>query len=97
MDNDDLVTDPDEPTPADYEPPDRRPTLLLVDGYGLIFRAYHAVPSGIATSKGEQVNPVFGFASMLPDMSCSERTDDATSALGGGRTSRQDAGATARG
>ncbi|MFM9105930.1 MAG: hypothetical protein ACKOWF_04450, partial [Chloroflexota bacterium] len=45
-----------------------RPTLLLVDGYGLIFRAYHAVPASITTSKGEQVNAVFGFASMLLDV-----------------------------
>ena len=39
--------------------------LLLVDGHALVYRAYHAVPAGFMTSKGEPTNAVFGFTSML--------------------------------
>src|SRR5690348_1436523 len=42
--------------------------VVLVDGYGLIFRAYHALPPTLATAQGEQTNAVFGFASMLLDV-----------------------------
>jgi 5'-3' exonuclease len=38
--------------------------LILVDGHALFHRAYHAIPS-LTTSKGELVNAVYGFASML--------------------------------
>ncbi|MDQ3692767.1 MAG: DNA polymerase I [Chloroflexota bacterium] len=69
---------------------DDRPTLLLVDGYGLIFRAYHALPSSIGTSAGEQVNAVFGFASMLLDVLRNERPDYAIIALEGGKTFREE-------
>ena len=39
-------------------------TLLLVDGHALVHRAFHAVPP-LSTTKGELVNAVYGFASML--------------------------------
>ncbi|MDO8573809.1 MAG: DNA polymerase I [Candidatus Daviesbacteria bacterium] len=38
--------------------------LVLVDGNALLHRAYHAVPP-FTTSKGELVNAVFGFSSMV--------------------------------
>ena len=38
--------------------------LLLVDGHALVHRAFHAIPP-LTSSKGELVNAVFGFASML--------------------------------
>jgi len=38
--------------------------LVLVDGNALLHRAYHAVPP-FTTSKGELVNAVFGFSSMI--------------------------------
>lgn len=38
--------------------------LVLVDGNALLHRAYHATPP-LSTSKGELVNAVFGFTSML--------------------------------
>lgn len=38
--------------------------LVLVDGNALLHRAYHATPP-LTTSKGELVNAVFGFTSML--------------------------------
>ena len=69
---------------------DARPTLILIDGYGLIFRAYHALPPTLTTAAGEQVNAVFGFASMLLDTFRSQKPDYAVVALEGGRTFRQD-------
>jgi DNA polymerase-1 len=62
---------------------------LLIDGYGLIFRAYYAIKNEISTSKGETVNAVFGFASMLLDVLNRERPDHAIIALEGGRTFRE--------
>src|SRR3990167_3603815 len=38
--------------------------LVLVDGHALFHRAFHAMPP-LTTSKGEFVNAVFGFTSML--------------------------------
>ncbi|MCC6314017.1 MAG: DNA polymerase I [Thermomicrobiales bacterium] len=67
-----------------------RPVLMLVDGYGLIFRAYHAMPPSIASSTGEQTNAVFGFAAMLLDVIRREQPDYAVVALEGGRTFREE-------
>jgi DNA polymerase I-like protein with 3'-5' exonuclease and polymerase domains len=38
--------------------------LVLIDGHAVFHRAYHALPP-LTTSKGELVNAVFGFTSML--------------------------------
>src|SRR4030066_2510588 len=38
--------------------------LVRVDGHAVFHRAYHAMPP-LTTSKGELVNAVFGFTSML--------------------------------
>ena len=69
---------------------DDRPTLVLIDGYGLIFRAYYAIKNEISTSKGEVVNAVFGFASMLLDVLNRERPQHAIVALESGRSFRDD-------
>jgi DNA polymerase-1 len=63
---------------------------LLVDGYGLIFRAYHAIKNEIATSRGEVVNAVFGFASMLLDVLRREQPAYAIVAMEGGPTFRDE-------
>lgn len=68
-----------------------RKNVMLVDGYGLIFRAYHALPPSMTNSRGEQLNAVFGFASMLLDVLLSQKPDYAVIALEGGRTFRHDA------
>jgi DNA polymerase I len=39
--------------------------LVLIDGHHLMYRAYWAIPRTLSTKAGEQVNAVFGFASML--------------------------------
>ncbi|HEX5239476.1 MAG TPA: DNA polymerase I [Candidatus Limnocylindrales bacterium] len=38
--------------------------LMLIDGFGLVYRGYFALPP-LTTSKGELVNGVFGFASIV--------------------------------
>ena len=38
--------------------------LILVDGSGYIFRAYHALPP-MARADGTPVNAVYGFSNML--------------------------------
>jgi DNA polymerase I len=39
-------------------------TIVLIDGHALVFRAFHALPP-FTSPKGELVNAVFGFTSML--------------------------------
>lgn len=39
--------------------------LLLIDGNAILHRAYHALPHSLTTSKGEPINAVYGFVSML--------------------------------
>jgi DNA polymerase-1 len=63
---------------------------MLIDGYGLIFRAYHAIDTAMSTSSGEQTNAVFGFTRMLLDVLESQKPDYAIVALEGGKTFRHD-------
>lgn len=44
------------------------PTLMLVDGNSLIYRAFHALPQDLATSSGQVTNAVHGFTSMLVNL-----------------------------
>lgn len=39
--------------------------LVLIDGHALAYRAFHALPDDMKTSKGELTNAVYGFTSML--------------------------------
>jgi len=41
-----------------------RPRLLLIDGHGLAFRAYHALPE-MTNSRGEPIRVAYGYTSML--------------------------------
>ncbi len=45
-------------------PPPRRERLVLIDGSGYIFRAYHALPP-LTRPDGTPVNAVYGFSNML--------------------------------
>ncbi len=67
-----------------------RPRLVLVDGFGLIFRAYHAIPPTMVTKDGEQTNAVFGFAAMLLDVIRQHHPEHIAVALEGGRTFRHE-------
>ena len=41
------------------------PTLALLDGHSLAYRAFYALPPDLATRSGLVTNAVFGFTSML--------------------------------
>lgn len=72
----------------------KRPTLMLVDGFGLIFRAFYALDksvSGMSTSSGEPTGAIFGVATMLLDTLKSQQPDYVIVALEGGRTFRHEA------
>ena len=67
-----------------------RPRLALVDGFGLIFRAYHALPPTMATKSGEQTNAIYGIAPMLLDVIRLHHPEYIAVALEGGRTFRHE-------
>jgi DNA polymerase-1 len=68
----------------------QRETVVLVDGFGLIFRAYFALPPTLSTASGEQTNAVLGFTSMLLDVMNLRKPDYAIVALDVGKTFRHD-------
>ncbi len=41
------------------------PTLVLLDGHSLAYRAFYALPSEMATTSGQVTNAAFGFMRML--------------------------------
>lgn len=49
--------------------------LVIVDGHHLMYRAYWAIPRTLTTKAGEQVNAVFGVASMLLTILKAEEPD----------------------
>jgi DNA polymerase-1 len=43
-------------------------TVLLIDGNSLVYRAFFALPTDLATASGQVTNAVFGFTSMLVNL-----------------------------
>lgn len=43
----------------------KKKTLIIIDGSSLIYRAFHAIPAGMATSGGLPTNAVYGFTQTL--------------------------------
>ncbi|MBU0975675.1 MAG: DNA polymerase I [Patescibacteria group bacterium] len=43
----------------------KKKRFILIDSNSLIHRAYHAYPAHLSTSKGEQINAVYGFTFLL--------------------------------
>jgi DNA polymerase-1 len=64
--------------------------FALVDGYSLVFRAYHALPVELATSKGERTNAVMGFCTMLLQVLARESPATVGVAFDVGRAFRHD-------
>jgi DNA polymerase-1 len=64
--------------------------LVLIDGHALVYRAYFALPSTMATSSGELTNAVFGFASMLLNVLRDEKPDYLAVTFDVGRTFRHE-------
>ncbi|HEX3724029.1 MAG TPA: DNA polymerase I [Nitrolancea sp.] len=65
-------------------------SIMLVDGYGLAFRAFHALPETMSTADGEITNAVFGFTSMLLDALREHSPDCVIVSFDVGRTFRHD-------
>jgi DNA polymerase-1 len=76
--------------PDSLPPP---PRLLLIDGHALVYRAYHALPPDLRTSKGEPTNAVLGFTQMLMDTLRKEAPQYIVVTFDKGRTFRHDASA----
>ncbi|MCB9400220.1 MAG: DNA polymerase I [Microthrixaceae bacterium] len=51
------------------------PTVMLVDGNSLTYRAFFALPTDLATASGQVTNAVFGFTSMLLNLVRDHRPD----------------------
>jgi DNA polymerase-1 len=49
--------------------------LVLVDGHHMMYRAFYAIPPTLKMKNGEQVNAVYGVASMLVSMLKAEEPD----------------------
>ena len=39
--------------------------LILVDGHAMLYRAFFAFPQSLTTRRGELINAVYGFTSIL--------------------------------
>ena len=65
--------------------------FVLVDAYALIYRAYHALPPAMVTSRGETTNAVFGFTQMLLEVLRRDQPEYVAMAFDMGRTFRHDA------
>jgi len=51
------------------------PTLALLDGHSLAYRAFYALPSDLATPAGQVTNAVLGFTNMLVRLMKDEKPD----------------------
>jgi DNA polymerase-1 len=69
---------------------DKRKKLVLIDGHALAYRAFHALPAEMASSKGEPTNATYGFASMLLKVLQEEKPDYIAVAFDAGRSFRHE-------
>ncbi len=64
--------------------------LVLIDGHALAYRAYHALPDDLKTSRGELTNAVYGFTSMLLNVLRDEEPNHIAVAFDKGPTFRHE-------
>ncbi|MDX1622037.1 MAG: hypothetical protein R3320_13655, partial [Nitriliruptorales bacterium] len=62
-----------------------RPTILLLDGHSLAYRAFYALPDSLRTQTGQLTNAVYGFTSMLIKLLAERRPDNVVVAFDKGR------------
>jgi|GEM_PF-945 len=67
-----------------------RPKLVLIDGHALLYRAYHALPATMVTSRGEPTNALYGFLSTVLKVLSEEQPDYVIVCMDRGRTFRHD-------
>ena len=60
--------------------------VLLIDGHGLAYRAFFALPDTLTTADGQPTNAVYGFTSMLLKVLGEERPDAVVVAFDGPRS-----------
>ncbi|HEU5329426.1 MAG TPA: DNA polymerase I [Thermomicrobiales bacterium] len=75
-----------EPEPAGQE----AESLVLIDGHGLAYRAFHAMNAQLTTASGEPTNAVFSFTLMLLEVLRRYRPDQMVMTFDTGRTFRHD-------
>ncbi len=51
------------------------PTLALVDGHSIAYRAFYALPDDLATSSGQVTNAAYGFTRMLTKLLAEQHPD----------------------
>jgi DNA polymerase I len=78
------------PTETQAPPEPTGPSLLLIDGHGLAYRAFHGMRLSLTTTKGEPTNAVFGFTLMLLAVLNRFRPDQIVMTFDVGRTFRHD-------
>ncbi len=66
------------------------PTLLLIDGHGLAYRAHYAVRQPLTTTKGEPTTAVFSFTLMLLEVLNRFQPDQIVMTFDTGRTFRHE-------
>jgi DNA polymerase-1 len=62
-----------------------RPTILLLDGHSLAYRAFYALPDTLRTRTGQLTNAVYGFTSMLIKLLSERRPDNVVVCFDRGR------------
>jgi DNA polymerase I len=62
-----------------------RPTMLLLDGHSLAYRAFYALPDTLRTRTGQLTNAVYGFTSMLIKLLADRQPDAIVVAFDKGR------------
>ncbi|MDX1511931.1 MAG: hypothetical protein R3249_11330, partial [Nitriliruptorales bacterium] len=62
-----------------------RPSLILMDGHSLAYRAFYALPDTLRTQTGQLTNAVYGFTSMLIRLLAERRPDALAVAFDKGR------------